>query len=104
MNEDQIRSFLAGTALDFGFEKPLLLTKAFYEDVKNHDVFSQTPEYPEKIFIMHGQVDDVVPVEDTKTYSEKNGIGLYILEGADHRYKNPGDLDMIMEQARKWFV
>lgn len=104
MNEEQLRRFLEGSALDFGFEKPLLLTKAVYEDVKNHDVFSRTPRYPEKIFIMHGKLDDVVPVEDSKAYSEKNGIGLYILEGADHRYKNPGDLDMIMEQARKWFV
>ena len=104
MNEEQLRRFLEGSALDFGFEKPLLLTKAVYEDVRKHDVFSRAPEYPEKIFIMHGQVDDVVPVEDSKAYSEKNGIGLYILEGADHRYKNPGDLDMIMEQARKWFA
>ena len=104
MNEEQIKRFLSGKEIDFGFDKPLNLTKAIYDDVRSHDVFSQSPEHPEKIFIIHGKEDDVVPVGDSKAFSDKNGIELYILEGADHRYKNPGEVEIVMDKARMWFL
>lgn len=104
MDEEQIKDFMAGKELDFGFDRPLLLTRAYYDDIMAHTIFSCPPLHPEKIFIIHGEADDVVPVEDSIIYAEKNGIRLFVLKGADHRYKNPGDVEMVMEKAREWFV
>ena len=104
MDEEQLKIFLEGKELNFGFDRPLLLTKAFYEDIKAHDIFSREPVHPEKIFIIHGQEDDVVPVEDSMAYASKNNIRLYVLPGADHRYKNPGEVEKVMEVAGQWFV
>ena len=104
MNENQMTDFMNGKELDFGFDRPLLLTKAHYDDIKAHDIFSSAPMYPEKIFIIHGEVDDVVSVKDSQLYAERNGIKFYVLAGADHRYKNPGDVETVMEKAKEWFL
>ncbi len=104
MNENQMTDVMNGKELDFGFDRPLLLTKAHYDDIKAHDIYSSAPLYPEKIFIIHGELDDVVPVRDSQLYAEKNGIKLYVLAGADHRYKNPGDVEAVMKKAKRWFL
>lgn len=104
MTDDQLDAFLSGQKLNFGFDRALILTRAFYDDVKAHDVFRMAPEYPEKIAIIHGEADDVVPCSDSRDYAIRYGLTLYTLPGADHRYKNPGDVDAVMEKAKGWFA
>ena len=104
MNEDQRRSFLEGARLDFGLAQPLLLARDFYEDVCRHDVFSLIPAHPERILIIHGDRDDVVPPQHSIDYASRYGIAIHLLKGADHSYDNPGDVDWVMNEADRFFL
>ena len=55
-----------------------------------------------KVFIIHGDLDDTVPVADSMDFARRHQIRMYIVKGADHRYKNPGELEQIVEQAEKF--
>ena len=104
MNDDQHRQFMEGGTLDFGLEQPLLLARDFYEDISAHDAFSPEPEHTERIVIIQGDRDDVVPPEHTRMYADRNHITLYWRQGANHSYDNPGDVDWVMERAKEFFV
>ena len=54
---------------------------------------------PECVRIIQGDLDDLVSPKDTEEYALKNSIELHIIYGVDHRYKNPGELDKIVEEA-----
>jgi len=103
MDESQLREFLQGSRLDFGFSQPLLLKQTFYEDLCAHDVFSAKPPHPEKIIILHGTGDDVVPFEHSLHYSDRFEIPLFAVEGANHFYDRPQDIDYVMEKAKSFY-
>jgi len=104
MNTDQLRSFLDGSRMDFGTDQPLLLARDFYDDVCAHDAFSMPPVHPERIRIIHGDQDTVVPPEHSRDYAAEYGIDIHFLKGADHSYDRPGDVDWVMEQAVEFFL
>ncbi len=99
MTRDQAEKFSEGESLNFGFDRPLRLTRSFQEDLLAHPVFDrEIPGNPD-ILIIQGDRDEVVDPEDTAAYAKRNGARLVLVAGADHRYKNPGDLDQILEAA-----
>ncbi len=104
INKDKFRGFLDGETVDFGHEKPLLLTRSFYDDVSSYDVFNSPPPHPERIQILHGDSDTLVPVQDSKDYAGNFGISLHLLKNAGHYYDNPGDLEWVMEEAGRFFT
>ena len=100
MTEEERRAFDRGEKRNFGFHRPLLLDRSFYEDLKAYRPLSYEKEdLNGRVFIIHGDRDDVVPLDDSIMFSEKNQIELYVVKGADHRYKHPGELEQIVEQA-----
>ena len=104
MNDDQFTKFMEGARMDFGFDQPLLLARDFYEDLLRHDIFPCKPAHPEKIRIIHGDRDDVVPPQHSVEYAKMYGIEIRLLKGANHSYDRPGDVDWIMDQAREFFL
>lgn len=130
LDEDHMRRFQDGEALDFGFDRPLFLHCAFLTDLETpeHDAFrpldgicrapaSAAPaEVSDRdsavpmpaaaaapIAIIHGDADDVVPVTDSIRFAEENHLPVRIVKGADHRYKKPGELEQIIEFAAEIF-
>lgn len=47
----------------------------------------------EDLLILHGTVDEVVPFAQVRDFAEKNLIEFEAVEGADHRFQDPGKLD-----------
>ena len=104
MDHDQLRRFLSGEKLNFGFDQPLILARDFYDDVCRYDAYFKKPLYPEKIFIIQGDIDEVVPPEHTIEFARRYGIRLYLLRGADHTYSHPGNVDELMAQAKAFYL
>ena len=86
-----------GQVLDFGFEQPLLVSIDLYHDVKKHDIFKEKVKSPEKILVIHGDLDEDVPLSDSEEFCERNGITLHVIQGCDHRYKNPGEVEEVLQ-------
>ena len=106
LDEDHMRRFRDGEALNFGFDRPLFLHYDFLEDLEtpDHDAFRPLDGIGcSPIAIIHGDADDVVPVTDSIRFAEDNHLPIRIVKGADHRYKKPGELEQIIDFAAEIF-
>ena len=106
LDEDHMRRFRDGEALNFGFDRPLFLHYDFLSDLEtpDHDAFLPLAGIGRSpIAIIHGDADDVVPVTDSLRFAADNHLPIRIVKGADHRYKKPGELEQIIEFAAEIF-
>ena len=110
LEEDHMRRFQGGEALNFGFDRPLFLHYDFLTDLElpDHDAFRPLDGIgcgpaSAPVAIIHGDADDVVPVTDSLRFAEDNDLPIRIVKGADHRYKKPGELEQIIVFAAEIF-
>lgn len=80
-----------------GFERELIIPYTFMQELDNNDIFDiyKNMSHIPTIHIVQGDMDDIAPINDTKEFVSLNPekISLYVIEGADHRMKGPGELD-----------
>lgn len=91
-----------GETLDFGFEQPLMVSIDLYHDFKEHDIFHAQVENRNRILVIHGDMDEDVPTADSEDFCARNKIALHIIKGCDHRYKNPGEVEEVIEVVQKF--
>lgn len=110
LEEDHMRRFQGGEALNFGFDRPLFLHYDFLTDLElpDHDAFRPLDGIgcgpaSAPVAIIHGDADDVVPVTDSLRFAEDNDLPIRIVKGADHRYKKPGELEQIIDFSAEIF-
>ncbi len=79
--------------------------EAFYEDARRQDVLAAAGRVSAPLLVMHGEEDEVVPVEDAHAIhaNAKGPKELKLLPGGDHRITRPGDLEEVLNTARDWF-
>lgn len=83
-----------------GFERPIQLPYGFYEELsREEDLFQKELAVP--ILLIHGDCDDVVPSVDVEAFAVAHGsVSLQILQGADHRFKKPGEIETIVKLTK----
>ena len=100
---DTFRSFLTdkelltleqGGTVEKGFDRPLFLKKKFYDELIQYRL--QEPELSIPGMMIQGDRDEVVDPNDSIAFARRNGWKLHIVRYADHRYKNPGNLEEII--------
>ena len=104
IGEEDFARLEAGGVLEIGFERKMTLDKSFYEGLTAHDAYIPAPPDPQRILILQGDADDVVPPEDIRTYAEKNHIRVEWFQGTDHRYKKPGEMEHILLATREFLI
>lgn len=84
-----------------GFERKMFVSTEFYEDLlENPPVVGDAP-----LKIIHGTEDDIIPYAAVRELAEAHpNIELFTIQGADHRFKRPGELESIVEESVKWFT
>lgn len=60
------------------------LYKEFYYDSKKHDIMIKFNKHNNDIYIIHGNQDKTVLIEDVLKFVKKNNIHLNIVDGATH--------------------
>lgn len=86
--------------VECGFDRKIKLPYAFYEELKQNSLMSK--HFNREMTIIHGDLDDVVPKEDILDFCRNNfGAKLITIHGADHRYKNPGELEKVVDIVKK---
>lgn len=86
---------------DCGFERKIRLPYSFYEELQlQEDLMNK--DYQRPIYIIHGERDDVVPPEVVLAFANKHkNTELFWVKGADHRFKNPGEVETIVETTKR---
>jgi len=78
----------------------------FFEDARKQDVLEAARRVEAPLLVLHGGMDEVVPVEDAYAIHANAGGSkeLKVLPGGDHRFTRPEDLEEVLHAARDWFM
>lgn len=92
--------FISKGGAQLGFERQMLVSSSFLDELKSNPVNDiKTP-----LMIIHGTKDDIVSYQDIEDFCKKNeGVRLIPIENADHRFKNAGEIDLIIKNAMEWY-
>ena len=104
LTDEDVHNLEKGGTVNKGFERPLQLGKRFIEDLFHHSLVGD--EYPIGVpgLIIQGDKDDVVDPHDSVEFAKNNGLRLHMVEGADHRYKNRGNLEEIISVTTSFLL
>ena len=83
-----------------GYEKELIVSYNFYEELKNNKLFEKYNKN-EELLIIQGTEDNMAPIDDSIRFiQEKNPKGkIEKIIGADHRMKKEGELEKAIDIA-----
>ena len=90
--------------IDSGFERKIRLPYSFYTELKEQkDLLNK--DFERQIHIFHGDMDDIVPLEVVSNFANKNrNSTLFVIKGAGHRFKNAGEVEIIVAKTRQIFA
>ncbi len=77
----------------------------FFEDAGKHNIPEAMSDCTVPVLIIHGESDEVVPVEEAFVLHEKASIpkALKIMPGCDHRFTKQEDLQEVLRSTQAWF-
>jgi alpha-beta hydrolase superfamily lysophospholipase len=80
--------------------------EAFFEEARRQDVLDAARRVSAPLLVLHGGLDEVVPVEDAHAIHANAGgpKALKVLPRGDHRFTRPEDLEEVLISARDWFM
>jgi len=89
----------------FELESGRRLRIGFYDDLCQYNICEEVEKIHCPLFIIHGNLDEVVPVEHAcKLYSHANeSKRIEVIEGANHALDNPGNLERVISLSIEWF-
>ena len=81
-----------------GFERKLKLNYDFYADLEKHNI--RDVSFDNKCLMIYGDRDTVVRPQDMEAFAAvRPNITVKCIEGADHRYKGEGHLELAVRYA-----
>lgn len=83
-------------SIELGYERKVLCDKVFLNELKNNNL--ENFYFSRHIDIIQGDKDDVVDIRDNEKFFKKHlkNYSLNYIRGADHRFKNDGEVDKIV--------
>jgi pimeloyl-ACP methyl ester carboxylesterase len=85
--------------------RSLHLLKDFFADAEQYDLPKQIAALKSKLLIVHGDNDEIVPVEEAYFAHKLNpaGIDLAIIPGADHMFTQENHRQQVAALVVDWF-
>ena len=104
ISDDEYSIIEQGKEIIVGFDRKMSIGWGFYESLCANEAYSVVPPFPQNVFIIQGDQDQVVNPIDTITYAKKHGIRIAVFEGTDHVYKKPGEKERIIEVTARFLL
>ena len=94
LTEEDLSTIRKGKPISVGFDRKVKINNDFLNELKDNDItILDYRSYSNQLMIVHGTKDEIVSYDVVRGFAEKNGIALYTVEGADHRFTNPNKMD-----------
>ena len=78
------------------------ISYAFYKQVRNYTALTI---YDTPMLLLHGELDEYLPLDDMVNFRRINeGCRLVLIPEADHQFRTPGAMDMVVDLTRDWFA
>jgi pimeloyl-ACP methyl ester carboxylesterase len=96
--EEALNLKRSGTHVMNSFDGPVHLSQAVFDEAVQHNVLTSPLMLSGKVRILHGLMDDVVPVDHVVrlfSHIQSSDSRLLIIKDADHRLSEPSDLEAL---------
>ncbi len=106
ISDDDHKKLARGKEVLAGRDRKMKISREFLESLKSTDeeiLNFDYIDYAENILMLHGTLDDSVPIQDARDFSEKNIIELIEVDRADHRFSNPQCMDLAISKIIDFF-
>lgn len=101
LDERMLESLKMNGYFDFGFERIMRIRNQFIIDLKNNSVVDLYKNNKfNNIDIIHGTNDKTVPIIDSMLFCKEHNLVLHEIEGANHRFDIPGQVEEVVDIAR----
>ena len=90
--------------MDYGFIRPLKITREFYNDLQTHDLFKLCRPDMAELAMIHGDADEIAPITEVRRFAKQFGVKLTEVNGADHRFTIPGGMEQVITAAVEFFT
>ena len=95
--------FKTAGSVECGLERSLVLPYSFYEELQHYSILGKNFDKP--MLVIHGNADDVVPYEDILKFCRDNmSAELAVIDGADHRFKKPGEIESVIKSTIRYML
>ncbi|MBQ8237208.1 MAG: alpha/beta hydrolase [Oscillospiraceae bacterium] len=85
-----------------GYERKMELGYDFFEQLQANNAVA---DHDMPMLILQGDRDELIDLEDTEFFRLLNSKScLVMIPGATHRFNHEGELDMIVDLARDWYL
>lgn len=89
LDEDGFRLLEKGKDALVGFDRKVLISNAFLDELKENDITKREYiDFADDILILHGTKDELIPIDEVSDFCEENVIEFISVENADHRFKD----------------
>ena len=97
--EDRRQLEVSGVYMMPGYDRPVPLSQAFFDEAARHDVLNASIPFEGPVRILHGMQDDVVPWQHGVRLLEAfttPDVHIHLIKDGDHRLSRPQDLDLLV--------
>ena len=104
LDEEKRRKLERGRPVLAGFDRKLEIDGVFVESLREADITKRDfLDYADDLFILHGTKDELVPIADVRAFAEDNVIDFEAVEGANHRFQDPRQMDHAVARIAAFF-
>ena len=85
-----------------GYERKMELGYSFFEQLERNNAVA---DHDMPMLILQGDADELIDLEDIEFFHLLNGkSALVMIPGATHRFNHEGELDILVDLARDWYL
>ena len=85
-----------------GYDRKMEIGHSFFEQLQANNAVA---DHDMPMLILQGDQDELIDLDDIEFFRLLNGKSrLVMLPGATHRFNHEGELDMIIDLARDWYL
>lgn len=88
---------------DYDYVREMRVSRAFLQDLADWDVFARWQPGLARLAMVHGTLDDVVPVEGVRRFARRFGVDLTELPQGEHPLMGPGEPEQVLALAQTFF-
>jgi len=94
----------AGRTVQVGFDRKVPVDARFLTELQSNDVTRRDyTAFSDRLMILHGTKDEIVPMENTASFARDQGIPFLPVENADHRFTDPDRMEYAIEEIIRFF-
>ena len=93
-----------GKEVPVGFDRKVNLDMAFLEEIRAVDLSHEDfTAYMDDVLILHGTRDEIVPLEEARSFADEQLMEFVPITGADHRFQDPRAMDEAVKEMLAFF-